>query len=878
MPPNPRVAHAFRAMKELGIAEDLVKPVLKNLLRVYEKNWMPIEEDNYRVLADAIFDYEENKKAAHEKIPESSNDNNMVEDVRKPDEPRKTLKRLRLKYQDQAVSCSENTQVDSGGSSSKRLKINYYGPPDNSHPQLLEPKGKQQDLSQSLVILESLYLKEPKPEPGLDVCPQKEVPNSVTLIKPKDEPLTDDANNNFLCPINIIPPGDFPILNGSAEKRNGLQTDELQPGNGKSSGDGLLASSDDRTNHELAGVSQASCGSVDIASSSIGDIQISMKCNYACRPGFHAPDLDSVLELVEDRYRSAYNVDSSFSIAKLLSDVCNSCLELGSESATEPQQQESQRDLTDEQEAFTGKVNEETDKSSVSTALANVEVVTPEVLMDSVPNDCPSESKHPDEVDVMIGDGDRNEIINGQGQDSSESPLKAPSHLVLPDRNGVINSDQENEKINGQEPVISGNFAVSEPIHPDEIDVISGDRNEVINGQGEDQDGSVPLEKSPLKALSDLVHSDQNGVTNSDQENEKINGQDPVASANFAASEPNDTGVGSVKPNFDVADITKGQEKVRISLVNEVDTSPPPSFFYIPQNLIFQNAYVNASLARIGDEDCCSDCSGDCLSSKVPCACAKETAGEFAYTSDGLVKESILEECISMNRDPKKHCQFYCNDKECPLERSKSGDMVEPCKGHLVRKFIKECWSKCGCDRQCGNRLVQRGITRNLQVFMTPKGKGWGLRTLEDLPKGAFVCEYVGEILTNAELYERNTKSTLKHAYPVLLDADWGSERVLKDEEALCLDATVFGNVARFINHRCFDSNMVEIPVEVETPDRHYYHLAFFTTRDVAAMEELTWDYGIDFDDQEHPVKAFKCSCGSKFCRNIKRTRRRRIR
>lgn len=31
-------------------------------------------------------------------------------------------------------------------------------------------------------------------------------------------------------------------------------------------------------------------------------------------------------------------------------------------------------------------------------------------------------------------------------------------------------------------------------------------------------------------------------------------------------------------------------------------------------------------------------------------------------------------------------------------------------------------------------------------------------------------------------------------------------------------------------------------------------------------------DYGIDFDDEEHPVKAFKCRCGSRFCRNIKRS------
>lgn len=94
-----------------------------------------------------------------------------------------------------------------------------------------------------------------------------------------------------------------------------------------------------------------------------------------------------------------------------------------------------------------------------------------------------------------------------------------------------------------------------------------------------------------------------------------------------------------------------------------------------------------------------------------------------------------------------------------------------------------------------------------LQVFFTSEGKGWGLRTLEKLPKGTFVCEYVGEILTNKELHERNIKrrrgiNNERHTYPVLLDAYWCLKGALKEEEALCLDPTFYGNVARFINHR----------------------------------------------------------------------------
>ena len=164
-----------------------------------------------------------------------------------------------------------------------------------------------------------------------------------------------------------------------------------------------------------------------------------------------------------------------------------------------------------------------------------------------------------------------------------------------------------------------------------------------------------------------------------------------------------------------INDITKGAEKVRISLVDEIGSEGLPKFVYIPENTIYQNAYLHFSLARISDEDCCSSCSDNCLSSSVPCACARETGGEFAYTPTGLLRKDFLNTCISMSREPQKHHYFYCED--CPLERSKHKYLPDPCKGHLVRKFIKECWRKCGCSMYCGNRVVQRGISCKLQVF-----------------------------------------------------------------------------------------------------------------------------------------------------------------
>ncbi|KAF5951196.1 hypothetical protein HYC85_009140 [Camellia sinensis] len=313
-------------------------------------------------------------------------------------------------------------------------------------------------------------------------------------------------------------------------------------------------------------------------------------------------------------------------------------------------------------------------------------------------------------------------------------------------------------------------------------------------------ESQIPRLPSSSNGIDDCAQTDKNTIENIGEIDEEKE-QNSLGHANphsLLVQQPDD-----IKSLHDANDIGKGQERVVISLVDEVNNECPPSFHYILKNAVFQNAYVNFCLARIG-ENCCSICLGDCLSSSTPCACANETGGDFAYTLEGLVKDEFLEECISMNRNSQKHCHFYC--KECPLERSKNDDIIEPCKGHLVRKFIKECWWKCGCSKQCGNRVVQR-----------EKGL---------LKSEAQQCLHI---------------ISEEHAYPVLLDADWGSEVVLKDEEALCLDATRYGNVARFINHRCFDSNLVEIPVEVEILDHHYYHLAFFTSRKVQALEELTW-------------------------------------
>lgn len=50
----------------------------------------------------------------------------------------------------------------------------------------------------------------------------------------------------------------------------------------------------------------------------------------------------------------------------------------------------------------------------------------------------------------------------------------------------------------------------------------------------------------------------------------------------------------------------------------------------------------------------------------------------------------------------------------------------------------------------CMNRVVQHPLQLKLQVFKT-KSRGWGLQCLNDIPKGSFICVYVGDLLTDTD-------------------------------------------------------------------------------------------------------------------------------
>ncbi|KAI0218690.1 Histone-lysine N-methyltransferase EHMT2 [Lamellibrachia satsuma] len=201
-------------------------------------------------------------------------------------------------------------------------------------------------------------------------------------------------------------------------------------------------------------------------------------------------------------------------------------------------------------------------------------------------------------------------------------------------------------------------------------------------------------------------------------------------------------------------------------------------------------------------------------------------------------------------------CRDNCCSTFCICSRNSVKCWYDK-EGRLLKDFnymdpplIFECNKACSCWANCRNRVIQLGITCRLQVFRT-NGRGWGVRTLLNIPQGTFVCEYIGELISDTVADNREDDS-------YLFDLD------NKESDTYCIDARCYGNVSRFINHLC-EPNLLPVKVFVEHQDLRFPRMCFFATRDIKANEELGFDYGEKFWIIKW--KHFTCTCGSTKCK-----------
>ena len=208
-----------------------------------------------------------------------------------------------------------------------------------------------------------------------------------------------------------------------------------------------------------------------------------------------------------------------------------------------------------------------------------------------------------------------------------------------------------------------------------------------------------------------------------------------------------------------IKDFSYGAEAVPISCVNSVDEEYPGDLEYCTERL----PQKFSILADAGFLVCC-DCEDDCAS-KTSCQCAQ------------LTVEST---------------------------QGQKGNKVRPSAGYVYKRLpdsvmtgIYECNSGCKCSQSCLNRVVQRPISQNLQLFKT-YNRGWGLRTLNDIPAGTFICTYVGK------MYEGREGNTVGKNYGDEYFADLDLIEVVEDpkrardnesDEGLGLDTSLEENV-----------------------------------------------------------------------------------
>ena len=248
----------------------------------------------------------------------------------------------------------------------------------------------------------------------------------------------------------------------------------------------------------------------------------------------------------------------------------------------------------------------------------------------------------------------------------------------------------------------------------------------------------------------------------------------------------------------------------RIIVENVVDYEPVPIFEYMAKM-----EYPESSMVQQG-----CDCKDGCNKFAHKC-CPRQLGLKFVYDIDGRLKM-------------KEH------------------------------QLIIECNEFCKCKGNCLNRRKKSKIA--LCIFKT-KDRGWALKTLEPIYAGAFVIEYIGELINEAERKKRSPGYD-KTGQTYLFDLDYNEN----GDAPYSIDSTYKGNLSRFINHSCMP-NLQTWPATSCIENRDMHRLYYFSLRHIKAGEELTVDYfggvNIELDARTPPEYAIKCRCRSENCRGF---------
>ncbi|EXA30652.1 hypothetical protein FOVG_17986 [Fusarium oxysporum f. sp. pisi HDV247] len=242
------------------------------------------------------------------------------------------------------------------------------------------------------------------------------------------------------------------------------------------------------------------------------------------------------------------------------------------------------------------------------------------------------------------------------------------------------------------------------------------------------------------------------------------------------------------------------------------------------------------------------------------CGCTVENC---AYKFTGCACHLQGKTCLAKQKD--RPCICVQLHREC------DPDLCGTC-GVLERADPENAEDELIHATGCQNCSLQRGLTKALALGQSQlEGVGYGLFAAECIAQGDFIIEYVGELITHDEGVRREARrgdvfddeSNISYVFTLL------------ENEGVWVDAALYGNLSRYINHASEKSGGDKRGCNI-TPQILYvngeYRIKFTATRDIQAGEELFFNYGENFPNLTKKVLDHKA--GEMSDEAKKRTRR----
>jgi ribosomal protein L14E/L6E/L27E len=233
------------------------------------------------------------------------------------------------------------------------------------------------------------------------------------------------------------------------------------------------------------------------------------------------------------------------------------------------------------------------------------------------------------------------------------------------------------------------------------------------------------------------------------------------------------------------------------------------------------------------------------VSESVPAVFSPHVTG--SARTEGYYKQSRAEKVRYI---PERRSRVQDEDKEILGQRAVST-------GRDTRINHRHLLSSLGQQALGGSKdtseLMKFNLLKTRKKLLTFDKSGihdWGLFALEPIQADDMVIEYIGEIIRQKVADEREKR------YEAI---GIGSSYMFRIDDNWIIDATMKGNLARFINH-CCDPNCYAQIISVEQQKK----IVIYSKRDIAVGEEITYDYKFPIEPDEYKIP---CSCMSARCR-----------